>query len=53
MYNHVELRRQLLAAGHHFKTDHSDTEVLLHGYEEWGIEFRGVAGQETSRVATS
>lgn len=38
MYNHVELRDQLLKFGHRFKTDHSDTEVLLHGYEQWGID---------------
>lgn len=36
IYNHRELRRELLAAGHEFKTDHSDTEVLLHGWREWG-----------------
>ncbi len=38
IYNHRELRRELLAAGHEFKTDHSDTEVLLHGWREWGHE---------------
>jgi asparagine synthase (glutamine-hydrolysing) len=36
IYNHRELRRELVAAGHEFKTDHSDTEVLLHGWREWG-----------------
>lgn len=36
IYNHRELRSALEARGHRFTTDHSDTEVLIHGYAEWG-----------------
>ncbi|WGD30040.1 asparagine synthase (glutamine-hydrolyzing) [Ancylobacter sp. WKF20] len=36
IYNHVELRAALEQSGHRFETDHSDTEVLLHGYRQWG-----------------
>ena len=32
----AELRAELIGRGHRFVTDHSDTEVLLHGYREWG-----------------
>lgn len=38
IYNHLGLRRELAAAGHRFRTDHSDTEVIVHGYEQWGID---------------
>jgi len=36
IYNHRELRKKLEVAGHRFVTDHSDTEVLIHGHREWG-----------------
>jgi asparagine synthase (glutamine-hydrolysing) len=35
IYNHAELRSVLERRGHHFISDHSDTEVLVHGWEEW------------------
>ena len=35
LYNTEELRRELLKLGHTFQ-GHSDTEVLLHGYAQWG-----------------
>lgn len=35
IYNYQELREELIEAGHIFTT-HTDSETLLHGYEEWG-----------------
>jgi asparagine synthase (glutamine-hydrolysing) len=47
IYNHAEIRLELERVGdHQWKTDHSDTEVILHAFEEWGIKclekFRGM-----------
>jgi len=36
IYNHPALRQELEDAGHRFASNHSDTEVLVHGYEQWG-----------------
>jgi asparagine synthase (glutamine-hydrolysing) len=36
IYNHARLRRELEERGHRFRTDHSDTEAIVHGYEVWG-----------------
>ena len=37
IYNFKPLREELIKAGHVFSTK-ADTEVLLHGYEEWGMD---------------
>lgn len=47
IYNYREVRKTLeKLGGHSWKTDHSDMEVILHAYEEWGVEcihrFRGM-----------
>jgi asparagine synthase (glutamine-hydrolysing) len=40
IYNFKELRAELEQRGHHFQT-RSDTEVIIHGYKEWGTEVFG------------
>jgi asparagine synthase (glutamine-hydrolysing) len=37
IYNFRELRRELEPLGYHFKSE-TDTEVLLHGYDAWGLD---------------
>ena len=39
IYNFQELRKELEEKGHRFYTDHSDTEAIVHLYEEYGKEF--------------
>lgn len=45
IYNFAEIRAELEPKGHVFRS-HSDTEVIIHGFEEWGIDvvhkFRGM-----------
>ena len=47
IYNHADVRAELeRLGGHRWRTDHSDTEVILHAFEQWGIgcvhRFRGM-----------
>jgi asparagine synthase (glutamine-hydrolysing) len=47
IYNHASVRQELeQIGGHTFVTDHSDTETVVHAYEQWGVEclhrFRGM-----------
>ena len=45
IYNYIELKKQLIAAGHQFST-HSDTEVLMEAFRLWGesmlVKLRGM-----------
>ncbi len=41
IYNYRSLWRELECRGHRFRTNHSDTEVILNGYREWGSEVFG------------
>ena len=45
IYNYKDLREELVASGHKFYTQ-TDSEVLIHGYEQWGEDmldkFRGM-----------
>ena len=38
IYNHAILRNELKQQGMKFKTDHSDTEVIINGFIKWGID---------------
>lgn len=46
IYNHTEIRTELIEKGYQFRTDHSDTETIIYAYEAWGIDcihkFRGM-----------
>lgn len=48
IYNHVELRQALQAEGWRFRSDHSDTEVIVQGFAAWGAglleRLRGMFG---------
>lgn len=45
IYNFAEVRAELISLGHRFRTS-SDTEIIVHGYEQWGAncvdQFRGM-----------
>lgn len=38
IYNYPTISEKLKTLGHKFKSHHSDTEVIIHAYEEWGVE---------------
>ena len=37
IYNHDDLRKELISKGHIFSTK-TDTEAIVHAYEEWGVD---------------
>jgi len=37
IYNYADLRPELIAKGHKFAS-HTDSEVIIHAYEEWGVD---------------
>lgn len=37
IFNYLELRQELIALGHRFRT-RSDTEVIVHAWEQWGVD---------------
>ena len=45
IYNHADIRRELIQHGHQYRTE-SDTETIVHAYEQWGDDcvhqFRGM-----------
>lgn len=47
IYNYRDLRKELIEAGHEFYTE-TDSETLIHGFEEWGVDLlnklRGMFG---------
>lgn len=44
IYNHKKLRKQLLNAGHEFRSK-TDSEVIIHAYEQWGtLSFKKLKG---------
>jgi asparagine synthase (glutamine-hydrolysing) len=46
VYNHAEIRAELIKLGHRFSTPHSDTEVIIEAYRAWGehapLKFNGM-----------
>ena len=39
IYNHIELRKELEKKGCRFRSSHSDSEVIVHLYQEFGVSF--------------